>query len=66
MRLERILGRTILWMGLTLVINSLAFADIGRPGRNGPPTKVVRFPNTSFDGVHYLHSKENDAQRRAS
>ncbi len=40
MRLERILGRTILWMGLTLVMNSLAFADIGRPGRNGPPTKV--------------------------
>ena len=40
MRLARILGRAILWMGLTLAMNSLAFADIGRPGRNGPPTKV--------------------------
>ncbi len=40
MWLAKIFGRTFLWLGLTLAINSLAFADIGRPGRDGGPTKV--------------------------
>ena len=52
MRLARILGRAILWMGLTLAMNSLAFADIGRPDRNGPPTKVeVEIFLIDVDGV---------------
>jgi hypothetical protein len=39
-------------MGLTLAMNSLAFADIGRPGRNGPPTKVeVEIFLIDVDGV---------------
>jgi hypothetical protein len=40
MRLAKIFGRAALWLGFTLAINSLAFADIDRPGRDGPPTKV--------------------------
>lgn len=41
MWLAKIFGRTVLCLGLTLAINSLAFADISRPGRDmGSPTKV--------------------------
>jgi hypothetical protein len=40
MRLANILSRAALWLGLTLAINSLAYADIGRPGRDEGPTKV--------------------------
>ncbi len=71
MRLAKIFGGAVLWLGLTLAINSLAFADIGRPGRDGGPTKVevemflidvddVDGASQSFEANVYYELRWND------
>ena len=47
----RTFGRVVLWLGLTLATNSLALADIGRPGRDEGPTKVE-------GGTHFNENNE--------
>jgi hypothetical protein len=71
MRLARIFGGAVLWLGLTLAINSLAFADMGRPGRDEGPTKVevevflldvdeVDGASRSFEANLYYELRWND------
>ncbi len=71
MRLATIFGRAALWLGLTLAINSVALADIGRPGRDQGPTKVeveiflldvddVDGASQSFEANVYYEQRWND------
>ncbi len=72
MWLAKIFGRAVLCLGLTLAINSLAFADISRPGRDADsPTKVevevflldiddVDGASQSFDANVYYELRWND------
>ena len=71
MRLAAIFGRAFLWLGLTLAINSVALADIGRPGRDAGPTKVeveiflldvddVDGASQSFEANVYYEQRWND------
>jgi hypothetical protein len=40
MRLATVFGRAFVWLSLSLAIDSVALADIGRPDRDEGPTKV--------------------------
>ena len=71
MRLARTFGRVVLWLGLTLATNSLALADIGRPGRDEGPTKVeveiflldvdnIDGASQSFEANVYYEQRWND------
>ncbi|MHA1530131.1 MAG: hypothetical protein ACTSVG_14015 [Alphaproteobacteria bacterium] len=71
MRLTTVCGRAFVWLGLTLAINSVALADIGRPGRDAGPTKVevkiflldvddVDGASQSFEANVYYEQRWND------
>jgi hypothetical protein len=71
MRFAIIFGRAFLWLGLTLAINSVALAEIGRPGLDAGPTKVeveiflidvddVDGASQSFEANVYYEQRWND------
>jgi hypothetical protein len=71
MRLATTIGCVLVWLSLTLAINSMALADIGRPGRDDGPTKVeveiflldvddVDGASQSFEANVYYELRWND------